>query len=252
MAAMASKPEMPTFSYAQAAKGIVSTTTTQQTIKSNADQSKQAHNDDSTDSSVSASGSEVPSTQIKGDAEKTESTIERDSGSAGQQQVSTSSSKNGASGTSSPSLGTASTSTLIKDDDASVTPNGSSDSTWDKQSQASVPEKTNQTAEGNKEKSNAAPEKAPSPPKELKAAPIPTVNIWQQRKEAQEAKAKASVGSKPTVSATTKVGAVKPSAEQDPSKSGPKKKTDGAPEGAGSQLRDRKKTDGKGRDESEL
>ncbi|KAJ9273083.1 hypothetical protein DTO212C5_668 [Paecilomyces variotii] len=250
MAAMASKPEMPTFSYAQAAKGIVSTPTTQQTAKSSANQSKQASNDDSNDSSVPATRSEAQADQVKADTENTESKVERETESAGQQQASAGSSKNIVSGTSSPSLGTASTSTLTKDDDASVTPNGSSDSTWDKQSQASVPvEKANQTAEGTQEKSNGASEKAPSPPKELKAAPIPAVNVWQQRKEAQEAKAKATGTLKPTASAAAKGGAVKSGADQDPSRSGPKKKADGAPEGAGSQVRDRKKTDGRGRDE---
>jgi la-related protein 1 len=106
------------------------------------------------------------------------------------------------SGTSSPSFGAASTSTLSKEEDISITPNETSDN-WEKQSQVSTSvEKSTQTPGGNKvpdteddwEKELVS--KTPSD-KELKAAPIPAVNFWQARKEAQEAKAKALAAQRP-------------------------------------------------------
>jgi la-related protein 1 len=106
------------------------------------------------------------------------------------------------SGTSSPSFGAASTSTLSKEEDISITPNEASDN-WDKQSQVSTSvEKSAQTTVGNKvpdaedDWEKEAVSKTPSE-KELKAAPIPAVNFWQARKEAQEAKAKALAAQRP-------------------------------------------------------
>lgn len=101
---------------------------------------------------------------------------------------------------SSPSFGTASDSTLPKDDEIASTPNESSESTsWDKQSQVSTSaEKSTQTADGTKEKdSETIWGETPTAPA-LKPAAVPVVNIWQQRKEAQEAKAKTN----PTVKST--------------------------------------------------
>lgn len=108
----------------------------------------------------------------------------------------------------SPSL-EASVATLPREEESSSTQNDSSES-WDKQSETSaIAEKSGQATEGGKEKSvdedwvNVPALKAE---KELKAAPIPAVNIWQQRKEAQEAKAKANAVSRPssTLTAPTK------------------------------------------------
>lgn len=163
--------------------------------------------------------------------------------------------KANASGMSSPSFGASSTSAAGKDDE-SATPNGTSDSTWDRQSQASGTEKPKNGAEGAKAKSNSTPEKVSLPPKELKAAPLPSVNIWQQRREAQDAKAKTMGSVKsdapstaPTVASKTSSSSASASAEnqQELSKSTSKKKgTEGVSEGA----KDRKKTDGrKGRDD---
>ena len=95
---------------------------------------------------------------------------------------------------SSPDFGTASTSTLLKDDDPFSSQNGSSESTWDKQSDSS--------RSGNRSISKADADKPSEEtlswsddtpaPLALKDAPVPTVNCWQQRsKEAQEAKARA-------------------------------------------------------------
>ncbi|KAI9873044.1 MAG: hypothetical protein M1830_000898, partial [Pleopsidium flavum] len=104
---------------------------------------------------------------------------------------------------SSPSFGTASTSTLPKEDDLSSTPNASSDSTWDRQSQTShSPEKVGPQGEvgkeneKEKEKGNSW-EKESAKPASLKPAPLPALNFWQQRREAQEAKAKANLLSSP-------------------------------------------------------
>lgn len=95
---------------------------------------------------------------------------------------------------SSPSFGTASTSTLPKEDDDFTVPNGSSDSTWDKQSQTSqIADRSHDKAEEEKDQAKSTSwEKELQAPVPLKAAPPPAVNVWQQRKEAMEAKAKAS------------------------------------------------------------
>ncbi|KAI9814420.1 MAG: hypothetical protein M1827_003276 [Pycnora praestabilis] len=93
---------------------------------------------------------------------------------------------------SSPSLGTASTATLPKEDDLLSAANASSDSTWDKQSQSSTPvEKLAEQGEGGSKKEKSKDEDSEkSWHKALQPAPLPMINFWQQRKEAQEAKAK--------------------------------------------------------------
>jgi la-related protein 1 len=95
-----------------------------------------------------------------------------------------------ASETSSPSFGAASTSTLSKAEDISIMPNETSDN-WDKQSQVSTSvEKSTQTTGASKapdteEDGESQPVSKTPTEKELKAAPIPTVNFWEARKEAQ-------------------------------------------------------------------
>ncbi|KAL9609419.1 MAG: hypothetical protein Q9167_005817 [Letrouitia subvulpina] len=99
---------------------------------------------------------------------------------------------------SSPDFGVTSTSTLQKEDDIASSANGSSDTTWEKLSQGSqTGGKLNDKAEGERqpdtnrpwdEDPRAPPTQAPT---QLKEAPLPVVNFWQQRKEAQDAKAKA-------------------------------------------------------------
>lgn len=95
---------------------------------------------------------------------------------------------------SSPSFGTASTSTLPKEEDDFTVPNGSSDSTWDKQSQTSqIADRAHAKPEDEKDQAKSTSwEKELPVPVSLKAALPPAVNVWQQRKEAMEAKAKAS------------------------------------------------------------
>ena len=100
----------------------------------------------------------------------------------------------------SPSL-VASVATLPREDGDSSTPNESSES-WDKQSEVSATaERSLQIGENGKENSRDddwVNIPAPKAEKELKVAPIPTVNIWQQRIEAQEAKAKANATLRPS------------------------------------------------------
>ena len=96
---------------------------------------------------------------------------------------------------SSPGFGTASTSTLPKEDDVFSTPNGSSDSTWEKQSQSSQNGTKNEEKVETEKEQNAGTtwdEEPPPLPVSLKEAPPPAVNFWQQRKEANDAKVKAS------------------------------------------------------------
>ena len=91
---------------------------------------------------------------------------------------------------SSPEYGTASASTLPKEDDISTTQNGSSEFTWEKISQSSQ----SGTKEGDFGKRDAdtvswADESSASV--SLRDAPPPAVNFWEQRKEQLQAKAKA-------------------------------------------------------------
>lgn len=228
MAAMSAKPEMPTFSYAQAAKGLPVTPQTAKAPSTDASKTSPTPDEETTNSSPQ-SGSETVTAEpeVPRAAEKTTVSADKES-----EPAPATKSKQHASGTSSPSVGTSSTSANGKDDETSNAANGTSDSTWDKQSQASSTEKPNNGTEGAKKKSKSTSEK-PAPPKELKAAPLPAVNIWQQRKEAQ---AKVIASLKPAKGASTTPG----SGEQDQPKTASKKK-DGVSDGA----KDRKKTDGR-------
>ena len=92
---------------------------------------------------------------------------------------------------SSPSYGTTSITTLLKDDDVFATPNGSSESTWEKISQ------TSQNGERSLDKTNEDDEDAKISTWEhvpvsaqLKEAPPPAFNIWQKRALDAQAKAK--------------------------------------------------------------
>ncbi|KAL2832070.1 hypothetical protein BDW59DRAFT_115092 [Aspergillus cavernicola] len=219
------------FSYAQAAKGVAST----QPSESSTSVSK-SDEQTSDDLQISADVA-APTTDAASDVDNAAVDAEKE--------VSLTDSKADVSATSPPSDGTVQTSTISKGDESSSVPNGTSESTWDKQSQVSGSDKQSITAEGTKGK--ASEKEKPAPPKELKAAPLPSVNVWQQRKEAQEAKSKATAALKPAA----KAGLSKPTSEtssisgdiQDQPKTASKKK--------GGDSTDKKKGDGvKGRDES--
>lgn len=191
---------MPTFSYAQAAKGFSSPAPTKaaESTKStqSSDQNKsgtQPIANGSVSSMEHSTSSDEPA-EAEADLDKSQP-MERKDSTKESLTVSTdggASTKNTVSGATSPSYGTASSVTLPKEDDISFTPNGTSESTWDKQSEVSGPvEKTDQSTEASTEKSSeSGAAKSASTTKELKAAPIPTVNVWQQRMETQNAKAK--------------------------------------------------------------
>jgi la-related protein 1 len=243
MAATASKTEMPTFSYAQAAKGLAAPNTSQQSPKLPTDQvSETSLEDESSKDSLSAQTSNTIVAETAGDSEKPESIVDHESKS-----TTTGSSKNVVSNTSSPSIGTASTSTLAKEDDIPAIPNGTSDSTWDKQSQTSNPTDKAASVSESKDGSTKS-EKAAQ--KELKAAPIPSVNIWQQRKEAQDAKAKANAAVLKSTAPTNKTTSSKLAPQtngdySDSTKTTNKKKAvnDGQADASASLGKDRKRTE---------
>lgn len=144
--------------------------------------------------------------------------------------------------TSSPSV--RSKSRKSKEEDSPNTANGSADAT---EKQGPSDEQT-EKAEGAAEKPNAKSEESEktTPPKELKAAPLPSVNIWQQRKEAQDLKVKTVPKAAATGKASTKAAPASDETQQDSSKVSTKKKgTDSGSEGP----KDRKKPEsGKSRD----
>ena len=103
---------------------------------------------------------------------------------------------------SSPEMGASTASTVTKDDDVSSVPNTSSDSTWENKSQASTSvEKSTEASEKASQKGKGKKREQP-PAKPLQEAPLPTVNIWQQRAELRQKPGKpAPTGSAPNGSA---------------------------------------------------
>lgn len=105
----------------------------------------------------------------------------------------------------SPTL-VASVGNLPREDELSSNQIGTSES-WDNQPELSVvAEKAAQVTESGKDKigdDDWVNVSVPKVEKELKAAPIPTVNVWQQRKEAQEAKTKANAALRSSVTVAT-------------------------------------------------
>lgn len=250
MATTATKAEVPTFSYAQAAKGLAAPTTSQQSVKSTEQVSKTTQDTESHTTPVSEQNSTSVAGESPKESDKPESITDHESKS-----TTTGSSKNAVSGTSSPNFGTASTSTLAKDDEISAIANGLADSHWDKQSQAST--LADKSTNGKDSKKDDSTKSEKNPPKELKAAPPPAVNVWQQRKEAQEAKAKANAAalktSSPTNKATTPKQASQPTSEiSDSSKATNKKKSasESQADASSSLAKDRKRTEnGRTRDD---
>jgi la-related protein 1 len=249
-----SKVEMAaTFSYAQAAKGVIATPSAANPASTEQDKPAPKTDEQSANSSVQMEPETTAGTaKTSQEAEKTAASTDKDSES-----TTTAPSKTNVSGTSSPSVGTSSTSTVPKEDESSNTPNGITESNWDKQSQASGTDKQS-NAQDAKDKASASSDKDKKVPlKELKAAPLPAVNVWQQRKEAQEAKAKATAALKPASSAkpsASKTASIASSTSgdnhQELSKTAPRKKgADATSDGP----KDKKRADGgKGRDESKF
>jgi la-related protein 1 len=79
MAATTSKPEMPTFSYAQAAKGLSTTSSSPQPAKPSADQTAgNLHEDDLNYVSVSAASPNMTPTEAPRDSDKIGSAVDPD------------------------------------------------------------------------------------------------------------------------------------------------------------------------------
>jgi la-related protein 1 len=215
--AAATSPALPAFSYAQAAKGRAPATSVAQSQAESSQNTPDLPSNErrvSTERKASAPNSELldslhttvsvdkhdevsdhlESKAVRDDVESastTKSTSDNNSSSnTKQSSLSHSDSKQISESTSSSLV--ASVATLPREDEDSSTPNGSSEA-WDKQSEISATaEKSGQTGESGKERGvdeDWVNVPAPRAEKELKAAPIPAVNIWEQRKEAQKAKA---------------------------------------------------------------
>ena len=101
---------------------------------------------------------------------------------------------------SSPEYGTASSSTLPKEEDISATQNGSSESPWEKASQSSQ-SGTKDGESGKRDVDTVSWADESSASVSLRDAPPPAINFWEQRKEQLQAKAKAV---KPAVSPSSK------------------------------------------------
>ncbi|OAT10262.1 La domain-containing protein, variant 2 [Blastomyces gilchristii SLH14081] len=275
MSTSTSRPglEMPAFSYAQAAKGF-STPPSVQIVAEKQNKSSTTSSDPSSHrtatGSVDGDGSNrtvASSTDLESSSvatepadatDKSQSSSERSSDSTVTPPAAGAPWKTATSGTSSPSVGTTSTTTLPKEDDTSGTPNGIPDSSWDKQSQVSgTVEKSSESGESGKEKlKENGWEKDVPVLKELKAAPIPAVNVWQQRREAQEAKAKASAALKSTTTAAAKPFNSKSSVPSENraegSKGGPRKKAGGSEVAADAAIAKKKSSEsGKSKEEAE-
>lgn len=232
---------MSTFSYAQAAKGVSGTSTPSKTPS----ESEKTDSKPEEQTVVETTTDDVPAPTESEPVQKSEVVAEeKDDDFTTVTNKHAAKTKATNSRTSSPSVRTGSKSRKTKEDDSN-TSNGNADAPAEKQ----VPsEGQTEKAEGAAEKTEKSEdsEKTASPPKELKAAPLPSVNIWQQRREAQDARVKAVPKSTPSSkAASTEAASTADETKQDSKASSKKKGTDGAQEGA----KDRKKTDGgKGRD----
>jgi len=198
----------PAFSYAQAAKGrSPSLSAAPQSSKSNLDNGEPTQRSASAHQAVGASGSEslqgarrasegqlvkekVEEAPLKNDAmlpHDAKPTPENQNTSS--PATSDNQTQLARSPPPSPGFGSTSTSTLPKEDDASATPNASSESTWDKVSQTSQnAEKVNERADGDDEDSKLSSWEHVSASAMLKEAPPPAFNIWTKRAMDQKAK----------------------------------------------------------------
>jgi la-related protein 1 len=196
---------VPTFSYAQAAKGRTTSST------ASAIQSSQATSGVTTPAKESASAIHTPSASVNGAAgsdagdrnlNETHDVVNKADPLGLGINMEAKSKPISVSGSlpNSPSFGTASTSTLPKEEDLALA-GSASDSVWDRNPRSASgtekPSETNEGRRGKKGKKQKNAEKEPEKEKEevkqeiLVAAPPPAVNIWQQRKEAQAQMAKA-------------------------------------------------------------
>lgn len=186
-----------TFSYAQAAKGISSPVSVSKPASGSATPAK----DDASKAPITS----IAQVNSWADDAETESSTEQPTTNGEPQTSSSKPTKPTESlEASTTDLDSLSASTVTKDDDTSSQPNMSSESTWDNKSQASTSvdktvepvqktsEKPQKGEKGRKGKKGEKKEeeKEKEPPKPLKEAPIPSVNIWQQRADQQKTQVK--------------------------------------------------------------
>lgn len=198
----------PAFSYAQAAKGrSPSLSAAPQNSKSNSDNGESTQRSASAHRAVGTSGSEsshgarrasegqlvkekVENAPLKNEsisAPDTKPTLETQNTSS--PATSDNRTQLAHSPPPSPGFGSMSTSTLPKEDDASATPNASSESTWDKVSQTSQnAEKVTEKADGDDEDSKLSSWEHVPASAMLKEAPPPAFNFWTKRAMDQKAK----------------------------------------------------------------
>ncbi|CAG8087292.1 unnamed protein product [Penicillium olsonii] len=227
---------MSTFSYAQAAKGNSGTTapakTPSEPEKTETPVVEQTSTETTTETAPAPAESEAPQKSEKAVVE------EKDDDFTTVTNKHAAKSKALNSRTSSPNVRPGSKSRKTKEEDSSNTANGTADATEKQASTDGQTEKAEGAAEKSTEKSEDAEKN--TPPKELKAAPLPSVNIWQQRREAQDLKVKVVPKSAATgKAASTKAASNADESQQDSSKASKKKGTDGA-----SENKDRKKAEG--------
>lgn len=248
------------FSYAQAAKGsqgapAPSKTTSTEPEKSDSKPEEQS-NQPATEPVTTSSEAETPQ-----ETEKVTQSTDQDAEFTTVTSKHTARTKAVHSRTASPNIRSTA---QPKEVESSNTTNGTAEASSEKQEKSDAKaDKSEHSTEGSKEKSDKSekPEKGDksdkgekgeksekaeknAPPKELKAAPLPSVNIWQQRKEAQDAKSKTSPASTPGKSASAKAD----DSQQESTRAVSKKK---GSEGVQDGTKDRKKTEGgKARDEA--
>ncbi|KAF9740639.1 HTH La-type RNA-binding protein [Paraphaeosphaeria minitans] len=169
------------FSYAQAAKGLVAAPGSSTSKASSSGAVTPAKD------SQSASTSAATVMSWAEDAEGNESRPENTEGSNESRTLNTKSaaapSELTAAALASPEIGASTASTVTKDDDVSSIPNTSSDSTWENKSQASTSvDKSTEPSEKSSQKGKGK-KREQAPAKPLQEAPLPAVNVWQQRAE---------------------------------------------------------------------
>lgn len=208
-----------TFSYAQAAKGLVAPATSiSQSTKAPSEPSSNSlpNNSDAQNEQAQVLDSNVAASDNTS-MQDSQSTITDNKQLSTQDFKSTSPHLNGVSPPASPDFGVSSTSTLVKDDDQSSAVHTSSESTWENKSQASgaadavageANERVLEKGKSNSKEQSKDTENEAVPAKPLQEAPPPVVNIWKKRAEARAATlpspTKAPAPAKQAVSATSK------------------------------------------------
>ncbi|KAJ5777473.1 Winged helix-turn-helix transcription repressor DNA-binding [Penicillium odoratum] len=237
---------MPTFSYAQAAKGVSETPAPAKPVSKEPEMTESKPEEKSID--IPAEPVAISATETSQETEKATPSVDEDAEFTTVTNKHASRPKAAHSRTSSPSV--RSTATQSKEGESSNTSNGTQEASEKQADKAEndteeSKDKSAKSAKSEKAEKSDKSEKAEksTPPKELKAAPLPSVNIWLQRKEAQEAKAKTSPA--PVTGKPTSGKAAEENQHDSPKTNSKKKGSDGSQEGA----KGSKKADGaKGRD----